>query len=82
MKKYKKQRSPAKMLAAVVSPLLIVAGLAFIGYSFMMGDFRDLGPLRAGRGPEQLEQVKEHPRGCRRDRGDDRPRLPRPASKR
>ena len=38
MKKYKTQRSPAKMLAAVVSPLLIVAGLAVIGYSFMMGD--------------------------------------------
>lgn len=38
MKKYKSQRSPARILAAVVAPLLIVAGLAVIGYSFMMGD--------------------------------------------
>jgi sortase A len=38
MKKYKTKRSPARMLAAVVAPLLIVAGLAVIGYSFMMGD--------------------------------------------
>ena len=38
MKKYKTKRSPARMLAAVISPLLIVVGLAVIGYSFLMGD--------------------------------------------
>ena len=39
MKKYKtKQRSPIRMLMAVIAPLLIVAGLAVIGYSFLMGD--------------------------------------------
>src|SRR5215216_2758765 len=38
MKKYKTKRSPARMLASVVAPLLIVAGLAVIGYSFLMGD--------------------------------------------
>jgi sortase A len=38
VKKYKTKRSPARMLAAVIAPLLIVAGLAVIGYSFLMGD--------------------------------------------
>jgi sortase A len=39
VKKYKtKQRSPIRMLMAVIAPLLIVAGLAVIGYSFLMGD--------------------------------------------
>src|SRR5215204_6852146 len=38
MKKYKTKRSPARMLASVVAPLLIVAGLVIIGYSFLMGD--------------------------------------------
>ncbi len=39
MKKYKtKRRSPLRMLAAMIAPLLIVAGLAVIGYSFLMGD--------------------------------------------
>ena len=49
MKKYKTQRSPAKMLAAVVSPLLIVAGLAVIGYSFMMGTLSRPRPSSAPR---------------------------------
>jgi sortase A len=38
VKKYKTKRSPARMLAAVIAPLLIVAGLAVIGYSFLIGD--------------------------------------------
>ncbi len=38
MKKYKTKRSPARALAAVIAPLLIVAGLAVIGYSFLIGD--------------------------------------------
>ncbi len=38
MKKYKTKRSPARTLAAVIAPLLIVAGLAVIGYSFLIGD--------------------------------------------
>jgi sortase A len=38
VKKYKTKRSPARMLAAVIAPLLVVAGLAFIGYSFLIGD--------------------------------------------
>jgi sortase A len=39
VKKYKtKQRSPIRMLTALIAPLLIVAGLAVIGYSFLMGD--------------------------------------------
>jgi sortase A len=39
VKKYRtKQRSPIGRLVALIAPLLIVAGLAVIGYSFMMGD--------------------------------------------
>jgi len=38
VKKYKNKRSPVRMLVAVIAPLLIVAGLAIIGYSFLMGD--------------------------------------------
>jgi sortase A len=39
VKKYKtKQRSPIRMLTALIAPLLIVAGLSVIGYSFLMGD--------------------------------------------
>jgi sortase A len=38
VKKYKTKRSPARALAAVIAPLLIVAGLAVIGYSFLIGD--------------------------------------------
>ncbi len=37
-KKYKTKRNPARMLAAVVAPLLVVAGLAIIGYTFLIGD--------------------------------------------
>ena len=38
MKKYQSKRSPARMLVAAIAPLLVVAGLAVIGYSFLIGD--------------------------------------------
>jgi sortase A len=37
-RKYKTKRSPAKMLASLVAPLLVFAGLFIIGYSFLIGD--------------------------------------------
>ena len=38
MRKYKTKRSPARMLTAVIAPMLVVAGLGIIGYSFLIGD--------------------------------------------
>jgi sortase A len=38
VRKYKTKRSPARMLTAVIAPLLVVAGLGIIGYSFLIGD--------------------------------------------
>jgi sortase A len=37
-RKYKTKRSPARMLAALIAPLLVFAGLFIIGYSFLIGD--------------------------------------------
>ena len=70
MKKYKTKRSPARMLAAVIAPLLIVAGLAVIGYSFLMGDPFATSALFGAEAPNnstmkltvpEMQRVKEVP---------------------
>src|SRR5215218_6073441 len=70
MKKYKTKRSPARMLASVVAPLLIVAGLAIIGYSFLMGDPFATSALFGAEAPNnstmkltvpEMQRVKEVP---------------------
>jgi sortase A len=70
MKKYKTKRGPAKMLASVVAPLLIVAGLAVIGYSFLMGDPFATSALFGAEAPNnstmkltvpEMKRVKEVP---------------------
>jgi sortase A len=38
MKKYRTRRSPARVLAALIAPVLVVAGLLVIGYSVLIGD--------------------------------------------
>jgi sortase A len=38
MKKYRTRRSPARVLAALIAPVLVVAGLLIIGYSVLIGD--------------------------------------------
>ncbi len=38
MQKYRTRRSPARMLVRLISPLLVVAGLLIIGYSFLIND--------------------------------------------
>ena len=38
MRRYRTRQSPARMLARLIAPVLIVAGLLIIGYSFLIGD--------------------------------------------
>ena len=38
MKRYKARRSPTRVVAALVSSVLVLAGLAIIGYSLLIGD--------------------------------------------
>jgi sortase A len=71
VKKYKtKQRSPIRMLMALIAPLLIVAGLAVIGYSFLMGDPFATSALFGAEAPNnstmkltvpEMQRVKEVP---------------------
>jgi len=38
MQRYRSRRSPARIVAALISSLLFVAGLAIVGYSLLIGD--------------------------------------------
>jgi sortase A len=38
MKTYRTRRSPARMLASLIAPVLVFAGLLILGYSFLIGD--------------------------------------------
>jgi sortase A len=38
MKRYRTKRSPARVLARLIAPVLVVAGLLIVGYSFLIGD--------------------------------------------
>jgi sortase A len=38
MKTYRTRRSPARMLASLIAPVLVFTGLLILGYSFLIGD--------------------------------------------
>jgi sortase A len=38
MKRYRTRRSPARVVASLIAPVLVFAGLFIIGYSFLIGD--------------------------------------------
>src|ERR671917_115597 len=49
MKKYRTKRSPARMLARLIAPVLVFAGLLIFGYSVLIGDpLATLALFRAG----------------------------------